>query len=250
MRPTAGGRRSTARCSGARRPTSNSTPRACGRAIARTSPTTCGRSRCGAAQATRISSSRRQRTSSAALSTGPACCCDATETWGFQGATKRDDQHLSVRRRRPLRRRAAADHRATSPAPTARSSCAPRASITRSTRTISRSTGSPGDPAGTGPTFQVVGIDPSKPGQLQLSRLLRGLSDRQGRRLAGPARLRIRAQRGISSSARSKGGVALHESRRRGGSSGSILLGRVSGRSIPIRSVPLDYGLFQPGVQG
>ena len=49
--------------------TSNSTSKACGRAIARTSPTTCGRSRCGAAPATRISSSTAP-TSSAAPSTG------------------------------------------------------------------------------------------------------------------------------------------------------------------------------------
>jgi len=176
---------------------------------------------------------------------GPTACCSSTETWGFQGATKRDTNTYQF-----------AIGGSWDAGPIRLSGDVARTSSTFNLRTESVDyelntnnfsvdwyTGRPG---GYGPTFQVRGIDTSNPAIYNYRGFFEDYATAKGD--DWQARLDLEYEPGISAIPKLQAGVRFVS--RDASNVGGSFYWNQRGRNVPFSAVPLDYELFHSAFRG
>jgi iron complex outermembrane receptor protein len=177
--------------------------------------------------------------------TGPAACCSSTETWGFQGATKRTTNTYQF---------AAGGRYDAGPLVIS-------ADIARTDSTFNLRTESvdyelntnnysvdwfTGTPSGPGPTFQVRGIDPTNPAIYNYRGFFEDYATAKGS--DWQARLDFQYEPGISFIPKIQAGIRFVD--RDASNVGGAFYWNQRGRNVPLSAVPLDYELFHPAFHG
>ncbi|MBV8688011.1 MAG: TonB-dependent receptor [Alphaproteobacteria bacterium] len=177
--------------------------------------------------------------------TRPTACCSSTETWGFQGATKRktDTYQFAVGGSYdagPLR--ITADLARTSSTFKLRTESVDY-ELNTNNFSVDWFTGPIGGP---GPTFQVNGIDPSNPAIYNYRGFFEDYATPKGK--DWQARLDFEYEPGISQLPKIQWGVRFVD--RDASNTAGAFYWNQRGRNIPFSAVPLDYQLFHPAFRG
>jgi TonB-dependent receptor len=175
----------------------------------------------------------------------PTACCSATETWGFQGATKRDTntyQFAAGGSYDAGRLRITADVARTSSTFNLRTESVDY-ELNTNNFSVDWFTGTPDGP---GPTFQVRGIDPSNPAIYNYRGFFEDYATAKGD--DWQARLDFEYESGITFLPRIQAGVRFVD--RDASNTGGAFYWNQRGRNVPFSAVPLDYQLFHPAFHG
>jgi iron complex outermembrane receptor protein len=175
----------------------------------------------------------------------PTACCSATETWGFQGATKRDTNTYQFAvggsyDAGPLR--ITADVARTSSTFNLRTESVDY-ELNTNNFSVDWYTGRPG---GYGPTFQVNGIDPANPAIYNYRGFFEDYATAKGD--DWQARLDFEYETGISAIPKFEAGVRFVN--RDASNVGGSFYWNQRGRNVPFSAVPLDYELFHSAFHG
>jgi TonB-dependent receptor len=175
----------------------------------------------------------------------PTACCSATETWGFQGATKRktDTYQFAVGGSYdagPLR--LTADLARTSSEFNLRTESVDY-ELNTNNFSVDWFTGTPDGP---GPTFQVRGIDPANPAIYNYRGFFEDYATPKGD--DWQARLDLEYETALSFIPKVQAGVRFVD-RDASNTAGNFYWNQ-RGRNIPFSAVPLDYQLFHPAFHG
>ena len=175
----------------------------------------------------------------------PTACCSATETWGFQGATKRDTNTYQFAvggsyDAGPLR--VTADIARTSSEFNLRTESVDY-ELNTNNFSVDWYTGRPG---GYGPTFQVRGIDTSNPAIYNYRGFFEDYATAKGD--DWQARLDLEYDPGISGFRNIQAGVRYVT--RDASNVGGAFYWNQRGRNVPFSAVPLDYELFHSAFRG
>jgi len=176
---------------------------------------------------------------------GPTACCSSTETWGFQGATKRrtDTYQFAVGGSYdagPLR--ITADVARTMSEFNLRTESVDY-ELNTNNYSVDWFTGTPG---GSGPTFQVRGIDTSNPAIYNYRGFFEDYATAKGD--DWQARLDFEYDTGLSIIPKIQAGLRFVD--RDASNTGGSFYWNQRGRNIPFSAVPLDYQLFHSAFRG
>jgi iron complex outermembrane recepter protein len=175
----------------------------------------------------------------------PTACCSSTETWGFQGATKRDTntyQFAVGGRWDAGRLLVSADIARTSSEFNLRTESVDY-ELNTNNFSVDWFTGTPSGP---GPTFQVRGIDPSNPAIYNYRGFFEDYATAKGS--DWQARLDFEYETGIGFIPKVQAGVRFVD--RDASNIGGSFYWNQRGRNVPFSAVPLDYQLFHPAFRG
>ncbi|HEV7661228.1 MAG TPA: TonB-dependent receptor [Allosphingosinicella sp.] len=175
----------------------------------------------------------------------PTACCSSTETWGFQGATKRDTNtyQFAVGGRWDAGRLVvSADIARTSSEFNLRTESVDY-ELNTNNFSVDWFTGTPSGP---GPTFQVRGIDPSNPAIYNYRGFFEDYATARGD--DWQARLDFEYETGLSLIPKVQAGVRFVD--RDASNTGGSFYWNQRGRNVPFSAVPLDYQLFHPAFNG
>ncbi|HYI40465.1 MAG TPA: TonB-dependent receptor [Allosphingosinicella sp.] len=175
----------------------------------------------------------------------PTACCSSTETWGFQGATKRDTntyQFAAGGSYDAGALRISADIARTSSEFNLRTESVDY-ELNTNNFSVDFFTGRPG---GSGPTFQVRGLDFSSPAIYNYRGFFEDYATAKGD--DWQARLDFEYEPGLSFIPRIQAGVRF-VTRDASNTAGGFYWNQ-RGRNIPFSAVPLDYQLFHPAFKG
>jgi TonB-dependent receptor len=175
----------------------------------------------------------------------PTACCSSTETWGFQGATKRDTNtyQFAVGGRWDAGRLVvSADIARTSSEFNLRTESVDY-ELNTNNFSVDWFTGTPSGP---GPTFQVRGIDPSNPAIYNYRGFFEDYATARGD--DWQARLDFEYETGISVIPKIQAGLRFVD--RDASNTGGSFYWNQRGRNVPFSAVPLDYQLFHPAFNG
>lgn len=176
---------------------------------------------------------------------GPTACCSSTETWGFQGATKRETNTYQF---------AVGGRWDAGPLVISADIARTRSVFNLRTESVDYELNTnnysvdwfTGTPDGSGPTFQVRGIDPSNPAIYNYRGFFEDYATAKGD--DWQARLDFEYETSLSFIPRIQAGVRFvdRDASNRGGS----FYWNQRGRNVPLSAVPLDYQLFHPAFHG
>jgi TonB-dependent receptor len=175
----------------------------------------------------------------------PTACCSSTETWGFQGATKRDTntyQFATGGSYDAGRLRITADLARTSSTFNLRTESVDY-ELNTNNYSVDWFTGTPDGP---GPTFQVRGIDPSNPAIYNYRGFFEDYATAKGD--DWQARLDFEYESGIAFLPRIQAGVRFVD--RDASNTAGAFYWNQRGRNVPFSAVPLDYQLFHSAFRG
>ncbi len=175
----------------------------------------------------------------------PTACCSSTETWGFQGATKRrtDTYQFAVGGSYdagPLR--ITADVARTMSEFNLRTESVDY-ELNTNNFSVDWFTGTPDGP---GPTFQVRGIDTSNPAIYNYRGFFEDYATAKGD--DWQARLDFEYETGLSALPTIQAGVRFVD--RDASNTGGAFYWNQRGRNVPLSAVPLDYRLFHSAFRG
>lgn len=175
----------------------------------------------------------------------PTACCSATETWGFQGATKRDTNTYQFAvggsyDAGPLR--VTADLARTSSTFKLRTESVDY-ELNTNNFSVDWFTGTVG---GFGPTFQVRGIDPANPAIYNYRGFFEDYATAKGD--DWQARLDLEYETGTPYIPKVQAGIRFVD-RDASNTAGNFYWNQ-RGRNVPFSAVPLDYQLFHPAFHG
>jgi TonB-dependent receptor len=176
---------------------------------------------------------------------GPTACCSSTETWGFQGATKRetDTYQFAVGGSYDAGAlRVSADLARTDSTFQLRTESVDY-ELNTNNYSVDWFTGRPGGP---GPTFQVRGIDPSNPAIYNYRGFFEDYATVKGD--DWQARLDLEYDLGNSAIPKIQAGIR-YVNRDASNTAGNFYWNQ-RGRNIPLSAVPLDYELLHPAFRG
>ncbi|HEX2763267.1 MAG TPA: TonB-dependent receptor [Allosphingosinicella sp.] len=171
----------------------------------------------------------------------PTACCSATETWGFQGATKRWTNTFQVAGGGSYDAgalRISGDVAITDSQFKLRTESVDY-ELNTNNFSVNWFTGRPG---GDGPTFQVVGINPANPAIYNYRGFFEDYANPSGNDLQ--ARLDFEYEPGITVIPRIQWGVRFVD--RDAGDTAGAFYWNQRGRNVPLSAVPLEY-ILQPG---
>jgi TonB-dependent receptor len=177
--------------------------------------------------------------------TGPTACCSATETWGFQGATKRDTntyQFAAGGRYDAGRLLVSADVARTDSTFNLRTESVDY-ELNTNNFSVDWFTGTPSGP---GPTFTVRGIDPANPAIYNYRGFFEDYATAKGS--DWQARLDFQYETGLSFIPRIQAGIRFVD--RDASNVAGAFYWNQRGRNVPFSAVPLDYQLFHPAFRG
>jgi iron complex outermembrane receptor protein len=177
--------------------------------------------------------------------TGPTACCSSTETWGFQGATKRDTntyQFAAGGSYDAGRLHISADVARTRSTFNLRTESVDY-ELNTNNYSVDWYTGRPG---GSGPTFQVRGIDPTNPAIYNYRGFFEDYATAKGE--DWQARLDFDYDTGSSAIPKIQAGIRFVD--RDASNTAGAFYWNQRGRNIPFSAVPLDYQLFHPAFRG
>ena len=175
----------------------------------------------------------------------PTACCSSTETWGFQGATKRRTdtyQFAAGGSYDAGSLRISGDLARTSSTFNLRTESVDY-ELNTNNFSVDWYTGNVG---GYGPTFQVVGIDPSNPAIYNYRGFFEDYLTAKGD--DWQARLDFEWEPGIAAIPKIQWGVRFVD--RDASAKAGAFYWNQRGRNIPFSAVPLDYQLFHPAFRG
>ncbi|MBA3512056.1 TonB-dependent receptor [Sphingomonas sp.] len=176
----------------------------------------------------------------------PTACCGGNHAWGFQGATKRktDTFQFALGGRQDLGPLVITGDIARTSSRFDLETESVDFEINRKDYSVNWFTGRPG---GSGPTFEVVGIDPEDPANYNYRGFFEDYLTAKGDdwqfRLDGEYELS-----GISFLPKIQAGVRFVN--RDASARGGARYWNFAQRGIPISAVPLDYSLFRPAFRG
>jgi iron complex outermembrane receptor protein len=175
----------------------------------------------------------------------PTACCSSTETWGFQGATKRDTNTYQFAVGGSYDAgalRVTGDVARTSSTFNLRTESVDY-ELNTNNFSVDWFTGRPGD---YGPTFQVRGIDPANPAIYNYRGFFEDYLTAKGK--DWQARLDLEYESGINFLPKIQAGVRFVD--RDASRTAGAFYWNQRGRNIPFSAVPLDYELFHPAFHG
>jgi iron complex outermembrane receptor protein len=175
----------------------------------------------------------------------PTACCSATETWGFQGATKRDTNTYQFAVGGSYDAgalRITGDVARTSSEFNLRTESVDY-ELNTNNFSVDWFTGTVDGP---GPTFQVRGIDPANPAIYNYRGFFEDYATAKGD--DWQARLDFEYESGIDFLPKIQAGVRF-VSRDASNTAGAFYWNQ-RGRNVPFSAVPLDYQLFHPAFHG
>lgn len=175
----------------------------------------------------------------------PTACCSATETWGFQGATKRDTntyQFAAGGSYDAGALRLTADIARTSSTFNLRTESVDY-ELNTNNFSVDWYTGLPG---GYGPTFQVRGIDTSNPAIYNYRGFFEDYATAKGD--DWQARVDLEYDTGMTGIPKVQAG--LRYVNRDASNTGGAFYWNQRGRNVPFSAVPLDYELFHSAFRG
>ena len=175
----------------------------------------------------------------------PTACCAPNETWGFQGATKRDTNTYQFAvggsyDAGPVR--ITADLARTDTTFKLRTESVDY-ELNTNNFSVDWFTGRPG---GSGPTFQVRGIDPSNPAIYTYRGFFEDYLTAKGD--DWQARLDVEYEPGIAFLPKIQAGIRFVD--RDASRTAGAFYWNQRGRNVPITAVPLDYQLFHSAFRG
>jgi iron complex outermembrane receptor protein len=175
----------------------------------------------------------------------PTACCSATETWGFQGATKRDTntyQFAAGGSYDAGALRITGDIARTSSTFNLRTESVDY-ELNTNNFSVDWFTGTPDGP---GPTFQVRGIDPSNPAIYNYRGFFEDYLTAKGD--DWQARLDLEYETGMDFLPKVQAGVRFVD--RDASATAGAFYWNQRGRNVPFSAVPLDYQLFHSAFHG
>jgi TonB-dependent receptor len=175
----------------------------------------------------------------------PTACCSATETWGFQGATKRRTNTYQFAvggsyDAGPMR--LTGDIARTSSKFDLETESVDY-ELNTNNFSVDWFTGRPG---GSGPTFQVRGIDPSNPAIYNYRGFFEDYATAKGD--DWQARVDIEYEPGLDFIPKVQAGLRFVD--RDASNTGGAFYWNQRGRNVPLAAVPLDYRLFHSAFRG